>query len=237
MRSGVKSDIMKSRDGPADWTVSLFLFLSPCRGMTRPSESGRSAARRGEDRPPGVNSSGGNTAMEEYWDLYDGRLRPTGRTHPRRRALAYGDYHLVVFAWALREDGRVLMTRRAPQKSYSGFYECTGGCAFAGETPALAATRELREETGLELENPFLARVCRRVDDFAFTYIFRAPLSAQPRPQSGETVAPEWLTPDRYAALLAEGRVVPSASNLPALLDALNAGRPLYENLLAGTCL
>ena len=48
-------------------------------------------------------------------------------------------------------------------------------------------------------------------------------------------MAPEWLTPDRYAALLAEGRVVPSASNLPALLDALNAGRPLYENLLAGT--
>ena len=173
--------------------------------------------------------------MDELWDLYDGRMTPTGRTHPRRRALAYGDYHVVVFAWALREDGRVLMTRRAPQKSYSGFYECTGGCAFAGETPAEAAARELAEETGLSLTGGFLARVLRRVDDFTFTYIFRAPLSAQPCPQSGETVAPEWLTLSEYDALLAAGRVVPSASELHALLGALDAGRPLLENLLPGT--
>ena len=44
------------------------------------------------------------------------------------------------------------MTRRAPEKSCAGLWECTGGSALAGESSLDAALREAREETGLCLD-------------------------------------------------------------------------------------
>lgn len=158
--------------------------------------------------------------MSEYWDLYDGRRQPLGRTHPRGRALVYGEYHIVVFAWVVDPAGRVLMTRRAPEKSYGGYWECTGGCVFAGETSDEAARRELREETGVDTApgELLLVRALRRVDDFADIYIVtRRAADVRPRTQDGETDRARWLTLAEYDALLAEGRVVPSAQGLRGL--------------------
>ena len=44
------------------------------------------------------------------------------------------------------------MTRRAPEKSFAGTWENSGGAAKAGETSLEAIVRELFEETGIRAE-------------------------------------------------------------------------------------
>jgi 8-oxo-dGTP diphosphatase len=46
-------------------------------------------------------------------------------------------------------DGKLLVTRRAAGSHLAGTWEFPGGKVEAGEQPATAAGRELREETGL----------------------------------------------------------------------------------------
>ena len=46
-------------------------------------------------------------------------------------------------------EGRVLLAERTPRQVAAGFWELPGGKIEPGETPAEAAARELREETGL----------------------------------------------------------------------------------------
>jgi ADP-ribose pyrophosphatase YjhB (NUDIX family) len=48
-------------------------------------------------------------------------------------------------------DGKVLLARRA-REPYKGDYDLVGGFMKSGETPAQAAVREAKEETGLDLK-------------------------------------------------------------------------------------
>ena len=48
--------------------------------------------------------------------------------------------------------GKLLLTRRAPGKSFAGTWENSGGAAKAGETSLQAIRRELYEETGIRAE-------------------------------------------------------------------------------------
>ena len=86
----------------------------------------------------------------EYNDIYDIHRRPTGRVHKRGTPWAHGDFGFVVCVWVYDGEGRVLLTRRAPQKSFPGTWENSGGAVKAGETSRQAIARELREETGIE---------------------------------------------------------------------------------------
>jgi len=54
----------------------------------------------------------------------------------------------VALALVMR-GGRVLLARRPPGSHLEGVWEFPGGRLEAGESPAAAARRELREETGL----------------------------------------------------------------------------------------
>jgi 8-oxo-dGTP diphosphatase len=57
---------------------------------------------------------------------------------------------ITVAAAVLAKDGRVLLARRAPGKRLAGLWEFPGGKLDAGESPAAALARELREELGLD---------------------------------------------------------------------------------------
>jgi 8-oxo-dGTP diphosphatase len=58
----------------------------------------------------------------------------------------------VVAAVIQRDDGRFLLSRRAPGSHLGGLWEFPGGAVEDGETPGAALQRELLEELGVEVE-------------------------------------------------------------------------------------
>jgi len=57
-----------------------------------------------------------------------------------------------ICAGVLLRSGKILLARRAPGRRHAGQWEFPGGRIEAGETPAEALRRELREEFGIEAE-------------------------------------------------------------------------------------
>ena len=99
----------------------------------------------------------------EYNDVYDIHRNLTGRTHLRGEPWEPGDYGMVACVWVIDGKGKLLMTRRAPEKSFSGTWENSGGAVKAGENSRQAVARELREETGIRAdENEFEYIGCDR---------------------------------------------------------------------------
>jgi 8-oxo-dGTP pyrophosphatase MutT (NUDIX family) len=63
-----------------------------------------------------------------------------------------GDFHLTVLGVIRRPDGKYLITQRVMTKSWApGWWEVSGGAAQAGETSEQAVTREVLEETGIDV--------------------------------------------------------------------------------------
>lgn len=86
----------------------------------------------------------------EWNDVYDKDRNLTGRTHRRGTPWKKGEYGLVVCVWVHDGHGKLLLTRRAPEKSFAGTWENSGGAAKAGESSLEAIVRELFEETGIQ---------------------------------------------------------------------------------------
>ncbi len=92
--------------------------------------------------------------MREFWDVYDeqGNIIPDRVSERGKHDLGKGEYHLVVFAWIINDRNEFIISRRQKGKIFAGKWECTGGCALAGESSISAAVREVSEELGLSLE-------------------------------------------------------------------------------------
>jgi 8-oxo-dGTP pyrophosphatase MutT (NUDIX family) len=90
----------------------------------------------------------------EYWDIYDSDKKKTGRKMKRNDwILKDGEYHLTVLGVIMRPDGKFLITQRVMTKAWApGWWEVSGGAAQAGEESEEAVKREIKEETGLDVE-------------------------------------------------------------------------------------
>ena len=97
--------------------------------------------------------------MEELIDIYDRDRNPTGETIPREGAFLHeGQYMLYVLFIIEAPDGRMLITQRSLEKHWgAGWWEIGGGGVRAGETSREALTREVAEETGLDVAGLELA--------------------------------------------------------------------------------
>ena len=127
---------------------------------------------------------------------------------------------LVVAGLIIGTDGRILITQRRADQALPLQWEFPGGKVEAGEAPAAALARELREELGIDV-------VVGRIWDVLFhaypafdlvmlVYACRMTPSS-PAPRAVEVADLVWIEPHA----------------LPGGHDILPADRPLVERLVA----
>lgn len=145
----------------------------------------------------------------ELNDIYDKDRNCTGRVHRRGTPWGKGEYGLVVCVWVYDGKGKVLLTRRAPQKSFAGTWENSGGAVRAGEQSLQAIVRELFEETGICAEQEEFELLCTgrdRVCHYDFYCLHRSedtPVILQP----GETDDYRWVTYDEVHEMIEKKQI------------------------------
>ena len=133
----------------------------------------------------------------EFNDVYDKDRNLTGEIHKRGTPWKAGQYGLVVCVWVYDDGGHLLLTRRAPGKSFAGTWENSGGAAQAGENSLQAICRELFEETGIRAEEKefvLLGSDRDRIAHYDFYCLRRNIPIEQIVLQPGETDAVRWAT-------------------------------------------
>ena len=148
--------------------------------------------------------------MAELNDIYDKNRKRTGRVHVRGTPWHFGEYGLVVCVWIYDGNGKLLLTKRAPEKSFGGTWENTGGAARAGENSLQAIVREVFEETGIradESEFSILGTTTRRRLHFDHYCLKRSVPVEDVVLQPGETVDAGWFTFDEVHALIRKRKI------------------------------
>lgn len=94
-------------------------------------------------------------ALVEYWDIYDGEKRLTGKKMQKNDYhLNDNEYHMIVLGIVQRRDGKYLITKRKQNKTWGpGLWEVPGGACISMESPEEAAKREVMEETGIDVSH------------------------------------------------------------------------------------
>lgn len=146
----------------------------------------------------------------ELNDIYDKDRNKTGRLHRRDAKWGPGEYGLGVCVWVYDGRGKLLMTQRAPEKSFAGTWENSGGAARAGESSLEAIVRELYEETGIQ----------RKAEEFEYLnsttanhffydhYCLKADVPLEEIVlQPGETVDAKWVTFQQVHEMIARNEI------------------------------
>lgn len=148
--------------------------------------------------------------MMELNDIYDENRHLTGRLHRRGTPWKPGEYGLVVCVWVYDGQGNILLTRRAPEKSYPGTWENSGGAAKAGETSRTAIARELFEETGIRAAEDEFELIDSSRDRSAF-YDFYCLKRYVPLEKivllPGETDDAQWVTFQDIHEMIRNGQI------------------------------
>ena len=146
----------------------------------------------------------------EFNDVYDRNRKLTGRVHKRGTRWRMGEYGLVVCVWVYDGEGNILLTRRAPGKSFAGTWENSGGAALAGETSRQAIARELFEETGLradEDEFELLSSERNRNTHYDFYCLKRKVSLDEIVLQPGETDDVQWASMEQIRRMVRDGEI------------------------------
>ena len=146
----------------------------------------------------------------ELNDIYDKHRNLTGRVHRRGSRWRAGEYGLVVCVWVYDGKGNLLLTRRAPGKSFAGTWENSGGAAKAGETSRQAIVRELFEETGIraaEDEFELLGSDRDRNTHYDFYCLKRQTPLEEIVLLPGETDAVQWAPMEQIHRMIRSGEI------------------------------
>lgn len=146
----------------------------------------------------------------EWNDVYDDQRCLTGRVHRRGTPWRKGEYGLVVCVWVYDGAGKILLTRRAPQKTFAGTWENSGGAAKAGEDSLRAICRELYEETGIRAgaEEFELLSTTRDKNTFYDHYCLRRDVPIEKIVLlPGETDRAKWATFEEIHGMICRGEI------------------------------
>lgn len=146
----------------------------------------------------------------EFNDIYDRNRNRTGRKHLRGTPWKKGEYGLVVCVWVCDGEGNILLTRRAPEKSFAGTWENSGGAAQAGESSRQAIARELFEETGIRAEPKefkLIGSGCDRNTHFDYYTLIRSTPLEEIKLLPGETDDAKWVTFPQIRQMIQEKKI------------------------------
>jgi 8-oxo-dGTP diphosphatase len=110
---------------------------------------------------------------------------------------------LAVGAVVLREDGAVLLVRRASPPAV-GSWTLPGGKVKDGETPEQAIAREVLEETGLHVDvGPIIETLVLEREGFSYRIVdFACVCKSAGEPVAADDVsAARWVLPHEWPAL------------------------------------
>jgi 8-oxo-dGTP diphosphatase len=130
------------------------------------------------------------------------------------------DRHSVSVAAAVIDDrGRALVIRRAD----TGAWEPPGGILELDETIHDGLRREVREETGLEIEPERLTGVYKNMPRGIIALVFRCRVTGGQFQPNAEAAEHRWLTSDQV-----DDHVTPAFA--VRILDAFRDGEPAIRN-------
>lgn len=159
----------------------------------------------------------------ELLDLYDHRRNPTGETMVRGTPVPSGRYRCVVHICLFNSAGQLLIQQRqANAPRWPDYWDVSAaGGVSSGETPQIAATRETKEELGLDIDfsnaaPAFSVTFSEGFDDF---FIISKDVDlASLRLQPEEVQAVRWATQEEILAMIDDGRFIPYRKSLVDLL-------------------
>ena len=149
----------------------------------------------------------------EYFDVCDGRGRPTGEVVARDVAHRDGVCHRTAHIWVVRQGEKgtevLLQKRSADKDSFPGQYDTSSaGHVQAGDRPLPSALRELEEELGIhaapeELDYAGTFHISYelifhgrpfRDNEVAFVYVYRGAVDASSlQLQASEVERVDWF--------------------------------------------
>lgn len=159
----------------------------------------------------------------ELWDIYDVDRNKTDKTMVRGEAHPEGAYHLVVHICIFNSAGEMLIQQRQPfKKGWSNMWDITvGGSAVSGDNSQTAASRELFEELGIEMDltgiRPHLTmNFDKGFDDY---YLLEKNINlADLKLQYEEVQNAKWASKEEILCMIETGEFVPYYPSLIQLL-------------------
>ncbi len=144
-------------------------------------------------------------------------------------------FHVHVDAIVRRGD-QILVMKRA-MGLMSGAWYFPGGALEQGESPEEAPRREIREETGLEVDNLRLFRVWHYRQDestpaVGVTFTCEVPPDAEPQINEEHSAA-RWVDPTYYRQRYFNNDVLAALADHPIALGLVTAVRDVVDGYLA----
>jgi isopentenyldiphosphate isomerase len=146
----------------------------------------------------------------EYWDLYNKDREKLNKIHLRGNKISKGEYHIVVNAWIINDQNKIIVTQRHPEKTYPLKWECTGGSVITGEDSFTGALREVEEEIGIKLSKNKgqLIDTIIREDDIKDIYLFKENIKIEEtKLQKEEVINIKWVTKEELEEMIKEGEI------------------------------
>lgn len=170
----------------------------------------------------------------EIVDLYDFRRQSTGETMVRGNPVPAGRYRNVIHICVFNSAGQMLIQQRQSNAhSFPNLWDVSvGGGVSQGETPQMAATREIREELGLSYDFSQIPPTVTVTFFEGFDDVFIIHMELQPdqlRLQPEEVQDARWATLEEILSMIDNGIFIPYRKSFIDLLFFLRDHKTLHD--------